>query len=59
MTNDEFVKKGVVENESDANVIKTASDEVLDKVKLCGSKCKCSCGRSSNSQKEAKNENSQ
>jgi hypothetical protein len=58
MINDEFVKKGVIENESDTNVIKTASDEVLDKVKLCDSRCKCNC-KNNNSQKEAKNENSQ
>jgi len=58
MNNNEFIKKGIVENESESNIVKTASDEVMDKVKLCKLGCKCRC-RTNNSKEETKNENSQ
>lgn len=44
MSNEEIIKKGVVENETDANPVKTASDEVVDGVEWsCSPKCRCNC----------------
>ena len=33
MSNQEFIKKGVVENETQEQPIKTASDEIFEKIK--------------------------
>lgn len=44
MSNEEIIKKGVVEHETEANPVKTASDEVVDSVKWsCSPQCRCSC----------------
>jgi hypothetical protein len=43
MSNPEFIKKGVVEQETEAQPVKTASDEIFEKVKTCTPACRCSC----------------
>ena len=44
MPNEEFIKKGVVEGETDSNPVKTASDEVVAGVEWsCRPGCKCNC----------------
>jgi len=58
MNNNEFIKKGIVENESESNTVKTASDEVIDGVKLCKLGCKCKC-KANTGKEGTKNENNQ
>ena len=41
MQNEEFIKKGVVDGETESNEVKTASDEISSKV--CSGFCKCRC----------------
>lgn len=59
MSNSEFIKKGVVENETEAEPVKTASDEVFEKVRetirACTPTCRCNCKAK---QKGATNEDS-
>ena len=56
MFNEDLIKKGVVDAETEANPIKTASDEVVERVKACSPVCKCKCG--AKGLKENLNENS-
>lgn len=47
MENNEFIKKGVIQEEQEGAVIKTASDELVEPavekpVKCCG---RCNCGK--------------
>ena len=56
MFNEDFIKKGVVDAETEANPINTASDEVVERVKACYPVCKCKCG--AKGLKENLNENS-
>lgn len=53
MTPEDFIKKGVVENETEAEPVKTASDEIQEEVKACSPRCKCNC---SNSKKGTSND---
>jgi|Laugresu1bdmlbdd_1035124.scaffolds.fasta_scaffold02982_5 hypothetical protein len=41
MQNEDFIKKGVVEGESESNEVKTASDEISSRA--CSGFCKCRC----------------
>jgi hypothetical protein len=44
MPNEEFIKKGVVEGETEDKPVKTASDDVVAGVEWsCRKGCKCSC----------------
>ena len=51
----EFIKKGVIENETDEQPVKTASDEIIEKVKSCSAGCRCTCKTKKD---EVKNEDS-
>jgi len=55
MSDPEFIKKGVVEQETEEQPVKTASDEIFEKVKACSPTCHCKCKAS---QQEAHNEQS-
>jgi hypothetical protein len=55
MSESEFIKKGVVERETEAQPVKTASDEVFEKVRACTPTCRCNCKAN---QKGAANEDS-
>jgi len=55
MSDPEFIKKGVVEQETEAQPVKTASDEVFEKVKACSPTCRCNC---KTRQQENRNEQS-
>lgn len=43
MEHEDFIKKGVVENETAEQPVKTASDEIFEKVKPCSPYCRCQC----------------
>ena len=43
MSSEEFIKKGVVANETEEQPVKTASDEIFEKVKPCSPSCRCQC----------------
>ena len=53
MNPEDFIKKGVVENETEVQPVKTASDEIFEEVKTCSPRCKCNC---SNSKKGTSND---
>jgi len=43
MLDPEFIKKGVIEHETEEQPVKTASDEIFEKVKTCHPTCRCNC----------------
>ena len=43
MTDEEFIKKGIVKDETEEQPVKTASDEVVEKVRACSPGCRCNC----------------
>jgi hypothetical protein len=43
MSSEEFIKKGVVANETAEQPVKTASDEIFENIKPCSPNCRCQC----------------
>ena len=43
MTDEQFIKKGIVKDETEDQPVKTASDEVVEKVRACSPNCSCNC----------------
>lgn len=43
MSEEEFIKKGIVKDETEEQPVKTASDEVVEKVRACSPSCRCNC----------------